>query len=253
MIIRLLLAAVLLYSGSAMAQVKVIISGGFSTAYRQLLPEFEKTTGISVTTGSGASQGKGPQTIAGQLERGASFDIVIMSREGLSELMAAGRIVPGSDVDLATAAIGVAVRAGAPKPEIGTVEGFKRALLSAKLIAVPQSTSGIYLLKEVFPKLGVADRIKVKVTERGSQAAGMVASGEADMAVQPVSELMSVPGIQYIGVIADELQLIQMFSAAIVKGSNQADSAKRLIQFLSSDRAAAAIKKNGMEPASRRP
>jgi molybdate transport system substrate-binding protein len=251
MIIRLLIAAVLLYSGPSMAQVKVIISGGFSTAYRQVLPEFEKSTGIAVTTGSGASQGKGPLTIAAQLERGEPFDVVIMSREGLMDLMAAGRIIAGSDVDLATAAIGVAVRAGAPKPEIGTVEGLKRALLGARLIAVPQSTSGIYLLKEVFPKLGVADRIKVKVTERGSQSANMVATGEADMAVQPVSELMSMPGLQYIGRIADELQLIQMFSAAIVKGSQQPEAAKKLIQFLASDRAAVAIRKNGMDPAGR--
>lgn len=249
MIVRLLIAAVLLSSGPAMAQVKVIISGGFSTAYRQLLPEFEKTTGIAVTTGSGASQGKGPQTIAAQLERGVPFDVVIMSREGLSELMAAGRIVAGSDVDLATAALGAAVRAGAPKPDVTTVEGLKRTLLAAKLIAVPQSTSGIYLLKEVFPKLGIADRIKVKVTERGSQSAAMVANGEADIAVQPVSELISVPGIQYAGRLADELQLIQMFSAAIVKGSKEADAAKRLIQFLASDRAADAIRKNGMDPA----
>ena len=231
-----------------MAQVKVIISGGFSTAYRQVLPEFEKTTGISVTTGSGASQGKGPATIASQLERGEPFDIVIMSREGLEDLKAAGRILPGSDVDLATAAIGVAVRAGAPKPQVTSVDGFKRALLDAKLIAVPQSTSGIFLLEKVFPRLGI-DRSKIKVTERGSQSAAAVANGEADIAVQPVSELMSVPGIQYVGVIAGELQLIQMFSAAIVKGSQQADAARRLIQFLASDRAAAAIKSNGMEPA----
>ena len=253
MIVRLLIAAVLLSSGPAMAQVKVIISGGFSTAYRQLLPEFEKTTGIAVTTGSGASQGKGPQTIAAQLERGVPFDVVIMSREGLSELMAAGRIAAGSDVDLATAALGAAVRAGAPKPDVTTVEGLKRTLLAAKLVAVPQSTSGIYLLKEVFPKLGIADRIKVRVTERGSQSAAMVANGEADIAVQPVSELISVPGIQYAGRLADELQLIQMFSAAIVKGSQEADAAKRLIQFLASDRAAEAIRKNGMEPPIRRP
>jgi len=124
--------------------VNVIISGGFSTAYRQLLPEFEKTTGTSVTTGSGASQGKGPLTIASQLERGVPFDVVIMSREGLGELIAAGRIVAGSDADLATAALGAAVRAGAPKPDVTTVEGFKRALLGAKVVAVPQSTSGIY-------------------------------------------------------------------------------------------------------------
>ncbi|MEA3194385.1 MAG: molybdate transport system substrate-binding protein [Betaproteobacteria bacterium] len=248
MINRLLIAAVLLYSGSSMAQVKVIISGGFSTAYRQLLPEFEKSTGIAVTTGSGASQGKGPTTIASQLERGEPYDVVIMSREGLQELIAAGRIVKDSDVDLATAAIGVAVRAGMPKPEVGTVEGLKRALLGADTIAVPQSTSGIFLLDKVFPRLGI-DRARIKVTERGSQSAAAVANGEADIAVQPVSELMSVPGIQYVGVIADELQLIQMFSAAIVKDSKQVDAAKRLIQFLSSERAAAAIKRNGMEPA----
>jgi molybdate transport system substrate-binding protein len=245
----LLLSLLLAYSIPSMAQVKVIISGGFSTAYRQLLPEFEKTTGISVSTGSGASQGKGPQTIAAQLERGVAFDVVIMSREGLSELMAAGRIVAGTDVDLATAALGAAVRAGAPKPDVTTVEGFKRALLGAKVVAVPQSTSGIYLLKEVFPKLGVVERINVKVFARGSESAAAVAIGQADIAVQPVSELISVQGIDYAGRLADELQLIQMFSAAIVKGTKQADAAKRLIQFLASDRAAAAITKNGMEPA----
>jgi molybdate transport system substrate-binding protein len=143
------------------------------------------------------------------------------------------------------------VRAGAPKPQIGTVEGLKRALLGAKIVAVPQSTSGIFLLDKVFPRLGI-DRSKIKVTERGSQSANMVATGEADMAVQPVSELMSVPGVQYVGVIPDELQLIQMFSAAIVQGSKQGGAAKQLIQFLSSDHAAAAIRKNGMEPAGRR-
>ena len=231
------------------SSVRVIISGGFSTAYRQLLPEFEKSTGVSVTTGSGASQGKGPQTIAAQLERGALFDVVIMSREGLTELIAAGRILPGSDVDLATAALGAAVRAGAARPDVTTVEGFKRALLGAKVVAVPQSTSGIYLLQEVFPKLGIAERIKVKVFERGSQSAAAVVNGEADIAVQPVSELLSVQGIDYAGRLADELQLIQMFSAAIVKGSPEPQAAKRLIQFLAADRAAAAIKKNGMDPA----
>ena len=246
---RLLIAAAsLLCTSPAMAQVKVIISGGFSTAYAQVLPEFEESTGIKVTTGSGASQGDGPLTIASQLERGAAFDVVIMSREGLENLKAAGRILPGSDVDLATAAIGVAVRAGVPRPEIGTFEGLKRALLSANTIAVPQSTSGIFLLEKVFPRLGI-DGSRIKATERGSQAANLVATGEADIVVQPVSELMSVLGIQYVGVIADELQLIQMFCAAVVKGSNEVGASKQLIAFLSSERATAAIRKNGMEPA----
>ncbi len=126
------LATLLAYSSSSVAQVKVIISGGFAAAYRQVLPEFERTTGISVTTGSGASQGTGPQTIAAQLQRGVPFDVVILSREGLADLMAAGRIVPGSDVDLARAALGAAVRSGARRPDVSTVEGFKRALAAMR-------------------------------------------------------------------------------------------------------------------------
>ena len=116
---------------------------------------------------------------------------------------------------------------------------------------MPQSTSGIFLAETVFPKLGVAERIKVKMYERGAQSAAAVVTGEADLAVQPVSELLSVPGIDFVGRIAGELQLIQMFSAAIVKGSKRPDAAKRLIQFLGSERAESAIRKNGMEPATK--
>jgi len=230
---------------------KVIISGGFSTAYRKLLPEFESSTGISVTTLSGASQGKGPETIAAQLSRGLAVDVVILSREGLTELIAAGRILAGSDADLATAALGAAVRSGARKPDVSTVAGFKQALLSAKAVAVPASTSGIYLTDEVFPRLGIAHQLNVRVMPRGSQSAALVACGEADIAVQPISELLSVPGLDYLGALADEIQLIQTFSAAIVAGSNEIEASRRLIAFLASERAAAAISSNGMQPASR--
>ena len=237
------------YSSAAQAQVKVIISGGFSTAYRQVLPEFERETGISVTTLSGASQGKGPETIGAQLARGLAVDVVIMSREGLGELVAAGRIAAGTDADLATAGIGIAVRAGGHKPDVGTIEAFKQALLGAQLIAVPASTSGIYLTKEIFPRLGIADRIKIKVMPRGAQAAALVASGEADLVVQPISELIHVPELDYAGPIPAELQLIQMFSAAIVAGAKEPEASRRLIAFLASARTAAAIRENGMEPA----
>jgi molybdate transport system substrate-binding protein len=124
------------------AQVNVLISGGFSGAYEELLPEFERTSGIKVVTGSGASQGTGPQTIAAQLARGVPSDVVILSREGLAELIAAKRIVAGTDVDLARVPVGVAVRAGAPKPDVSTVEAFKQVLLKAQTVAVPGSTSG---------------------------------------------------------------------------------------------------------------
>src|SRR5678815_6085088 len=107
-------------------RLKVLISGGFSGPYKKLLPEFEKTTGVKVTTGSGSSQGTGPQTIGAQLARGVAADVVILSREGLSELIAANRIAVGTDVDLAQVPLGVAVRAGAARPDVSTVEAFKR-------------------------------------------------------------------------------------------------------------------------------
>src|SRR5690348_13654818 len=146
----------LLMPVAASAQVKVIISGGFSGPYEKLVPEFQRTSGIKVTTGSGASQGTGPQTIAAQLAAGAVFDVVICSREGLDELIAAKKIMPGTDVDVAMAPLGFAVRAGAPKPDVSTVEAFKQLMLKSRTVAVPASTGGIFLMKEVFPKLGIA-------------------------------------------------------------------------------------------------
>jgi len=245
-------AALLAFPSPSMAQVKVLISGGFSSAYNQVLPEFERTTGITVSTGSGASQGSGQQTIAAQLQRGVAADIVILSREGLAELIAAGRIVAGTDVDLARVPLGAAVRAGAIKPDVSTVEALKQTLLNAKTIAVPGSTSGIYLTTKLFPQLGIADRITVKVTERGSQSAAMVASGGAEIVIQPVSELMNVPGIEVAGRLPSDVQLVQTFAAAIAVGSKETDAAKRLIEFLASERSSTAIEKNGMDPVHKR-
>ncbi|MBI3716017.1 MAG: substrate-binding domain-containing protein [Betaproteobacteria bacterium] len=241
-------AAVFAFSGPAMAQLKVMISGGFSHAYREVLPEFERTTGITVTTGSGASQGTGPLTIRAQLERGVPADVVIMSREGLQELVAAGKIAAGTDADLARAPLGAAARMGAPKPDLSTVDAFKRTITSAKAVAVPGSTAGIYFVKELLPRLGLVDKVNVITTERGSQAAEMAASGKADIAVQPASELMHVPGLEYAGKLPDEIQLIQVFSAATVTGSKQSQAAKQLIEFLASKRTAKAIEDSGLEP-----
>src|SRR5499427_2292439 len=126
-------------------RVNVLMSGGFTGAYEQLLPEFERASGIKVTTGSGASQGAGPETIGAQLARGVSADVVILSREGLTELIAANRIAAGTDVDLAQVPLGVAVRAGAARPDVSTVEAFKSTLTNAKAVAMPGSTGGIYL------------------------------------------------------------------------------------------------------------
>jgi molybdate transport system substrate-binding protein len=230
----------------------VIISGGFSLAYHKVLPQFERSTGIAVTTLSGASQGTGPKTIKYQLEAGADVDVVIMSKEGLGELVALGRIAAGSDAELATVPLGAAVRQGQPKPDLRSVEAFKRAVLGARLVAIPASTSGIFLKDEVFPRLGIADKVRFRVMARGTESTALLASGEADLALGPVSELVDQDGIEPVGVLPDEIQLVQMFTAAIVNTSHKPEQAKRLIEFLTSDKTAAAIRNSGMRPAGKR-
>jgi molybdate transport system substrate-binding protein len=228
------------------AQVSVISSGGFSAALQALVPEFEKSTGIMVTTARGQSQGTGPNTIGAQLRRGVPADVVIMSREGLNDLIAEGRIVADSGVDLAQTPLGVSVRAGAAKPDIGTVAAFRQTLLRAKSITFPSSTTGIYMTAKLFPQLGIANEIAGKITNTGVAA---VASGEAELAIQPVSELLHVPGVDFVGTIPREIQYISVFSTAMVAGSKQPEAAKRLIAFLTSESARAAIVNSGMQRA----
>jgi len=230
-----------------MAQLNVIISGGFNGPYSKVLPEFEKSRGLAVKTYSGASQGNGPQTIKSQLQSGVAADVVILSKEGLDELAAAGRILEGSEVGLALSPLGAAVSSGSTKPDIATTSRFKEALLNTQLIVVPASTSGIYLTQGLFPRLGLANLIKVKVTERGSQATALLAAKGADMAIQPTGELFNVPGIEFVGRLPSEVQLVQVFSAAIVKGSPRVKEAKDLIEFLSSPQTAPFIVHYGMD------
>jgi molybdate transport system substrate-binding protein len=235
------------------AQLNVITSGGFAAAFQEMQPEFEKSTGIKVTVTRGASQGSGPDTIGAQLRRGVAAEVVIMSREGLDDLIAEKRIVAGSDVNLGQTPLGAAVRAGAPKPDIRTVEAFKQTMLRAKSVTFPGSTTGIYMVKKLFPQLGIASEMAPKTTSTGVAA---VAKGDAEIAVQPVSELLHVPGTEFVGTLPKEIQYVSVFSAAMVAGSNEpkavlaarALEARKLLDFLTSEKAKAAIKASGMEP-----
>ena len=241
----LVLAVLTTCPSLAVAQVNVIISGGFNAAYRELLPEFERTSGVTVTTTSGGSVGSGPNTIGAQVRRGVPADVIILAREGLSDLITEGRTVPGTDVDLARSIIGVIVHAGAPKPDISTVEALKQTLLKAKSVAMSSSTSGVYLTTVLFPKLGIADQMKDKISTNGAAAVG---KGEAELGLQQVSEVLVVPNVDFVGTIPESVQYVTTYSAAVVKGSSQIEASRRLIAFLSSERAMAAIKKSGMEP-----
>jgi molybdate transport system substrate-binding protein len=247
-ILALTLTAIFVFPNGLLAQLRVITSGGFSSTLQDVLPEFQKTTGIVVTVGRGPSQGAGTNTIRAQLRRGVPADVVIMSREGLNELIAESRIVDGTDKDLARTPLGVSVRAGAPRPDVSTVEGFKLALLRAKSIASPNSTTGIYMTTRLFPQLGIANQVAAKMTSEGVAA---VSLGEAEITVQPMSELLHVPGVDFVGTIPSEIQYLSVFSAAVVTGSKESVASKRLIAFLSSDVGKNAMKNNGMEPLAR--
>jgi molybdate transport system substrate-binding protein len=239
------LVTMMIVPATAFAQVKVIISGGFTAAYRELLPEFERTSGITVTTTSGGSVGNGPNTIGAQVRRGVPADVIILAREGLKDLIDEGRIVNGTDVDLARSVIGMVVRAGAAKPDISSVDALKQTFLRAKSVAMSSSTSGVYLTTVLFPKLGIASEMKDKVSMNGAAA---VSRGEAELGLQQVSEVLPLSGVDFVGKIPDEVQYVTIYTAAVVKGSNQLEASKQLIAYISSDRAAATITRSGMEP-----
>jgi molybdate transport system substrate-binding protein len=246
----LFVASILLFAGTASgAEINVMTSGGLTEAYRNLIPEFESTTKNSVKTAYGASTGGAPDSIPSRLQRGEPADVVIMASNALDELIKQGKVVPGSRVDLARSSIGMAVRAGAPKPDISSVDALKRTLLEAKSIAYSASASGVYLSNELFPRLGIWDQIKEKSKRIESERVGtVVARGDAEIGFQQVSELLPIPGIDYVGPLPPEVQKITVFSAGIAVGSKEPEAAKALIKFLASPAAAPAITKSGMEP-----
>lgn len=248
-LVALVVTGVLCTPLTASAQLKVIISGGFNAAYRELLPQFEAANGVTVTTTSGGSVGTGPNTIGAQIRRGVPADVVILAREGLRDLIAEQRIAAGSDVDLARSIIGVVVRSGAPKPDISTPEKLKQVLLQAKSVAVSSSTSGVYLTTTLFPKLGIADAMKAKTSMSG---AALVGRGEAEVGLQQVSEILPIPNTTFVGTIPEEIQYVTTYAGGVVAGSANASMASKLLAFLSSAAAAPAVTRSGMEPATRR-
>lgn len=162
-----------------------------------------------------------------------------------------GKVIADSRVDLARSSIGVAVRAGAPKPDISSVDALRRTLLEAKSIAYSDSASGVYISTELFKRLGIADQVAGKSRMIPAEPVGaVVARGEAEIGFQQVSELKPIAGIDLVGPLPPELQKITIFSAGIVVGAREPDAARALIAFLASPAAAAAIKESGMEPMS---
>ncbi|MBW7968750.1 molybdate ABC transporter substrate-binding protein [Bradyrhizobium sp. BR 10289] len=243
------LSALWLTGATEAAEVRVMISGGLTAAYQALVPEFEKATGNKVVTAYGPSMGTTTNAIPVRLERGEPADVLIMVGYALTDLAGKGKVVAGSQVDLTKSPIGVAVKAGAPKPDISSVEAVKRALLAAKTIAYSDSASGVYVSTEMFEKLGITEAMKDKARKIPATPVGeIVAHGEAELGFQQISELKPVKGIDIVGPLPNELQKITIFSAGIVTGSKEPEAGRALIKFLASPAARDTIIASGMEP-----
>jgi molybdate transport system substrate-binding protein len=234
-----------------------MISAGFYAVYSELGPAFERASGHHLVTTRGPSMGDSPEAIPTRLARGEAADVVILDGGSADELGRRGLVRADSKIELARSLIGMVVRAGAEKPDIGTVETLRSTLLAAKSIAYSDSGSGTYLSKTLFPKLGIADQIasksrKVRGPPSGEPVAAVVARGEAEIGFQQVSELIHVPGITFVGTIPAEVQPMFSFAGALTSTVQQPEAAIALIRFLASPEAAPVILQAGLMPPSER-
>ena len=239
-------ASALLLSGMAnAAEIKVLSTQATEEAYRELVPQFEKASGHKVATTFTGTLGA-----MKRLADGETYDLLIMSSSSIDELIKSGKIVRGSRVDFAKSGVGVAVRKGAPKPDISSTEALKKTLLAAKSIGYSTGPSGNYIVS-LFEKMGIGDQVKPKLkrTPTGVFVGSIIASGDVEIGFQQVSELMHFAGIDYLGPLPADVQYITIFSSGVQAGAKQEDAAKALVKFITAPAAAAVIKKHGLEPA----
>lgn len=230
------------------AELRVMISGGFTAAYKQLGPGFTAASGDTLDTISGPSMGDSKEAIPNRLARGEKADVLIMVGYALDRLIKEGKVIPASRVELADSRIGMVVRAGAPKPDIGTVEQLKDVLLRAKSVAYSDSASGVYVEKEMFRKLGIEDQVKPKATMVPRiPVASVVANGDYEVGFQQVSELLPVPGVTYAGKVPESVQSVTRFAGGIPVGADHPEAAKKLLDYLASPQAQPVVKATGLD------
>ena len=241
----MIVAAVLLLPGAVRAaEIKVLSTQATEQAYRELAPQFEQASGHKVATIF-----TGTLDVQKRIAAGESYDIILMAGPAIDDFIKAGKVVPGSRVDIARSGVGVAVKAGAPKPDIGSTEAVKKTLLAAKSIGYSTGPSGVYLTG-LFQRLGVADAIKgkLKQTPTGVFVGNIVASGEAEIGFQQVSELAHFPGVDFVGPLPADIQEVTVFSAGLQVGAKETEPAKSWLKFLTAPEHAAAFTSRGLTP-----
>ncbi len=236
-------------AGAAAAEIKVLTAGAFKQVVLALVPDFEKQSGHKVVVDNGT---------AGQLKKriedGEAFDVAVITPAVVDELTTKGKLVQGSRVNLASVGVGVVVKEGAPKPDVSTVDAFKRALLAAKSVAYidPASggSSGIYIDK-LLERLGIADQIRPKAKlKKGGHVADLIVSGEAELGLHQISEIVPVKGAVLVGPLPKDIQNTTTYAAGLSASAKDKSAAEALIKAFSGPAAAAVLKAKGMEPAS---
>jgi molybdate transport system substrate-binding protein len=238
------LAALLTQGGAARAaDVSVIASTAMREVLEELVPMFERASGHKVTLSflSGA-------VLPVKVKEGAQADLVVTTPQTIDDLAKAGRVEAGTRVDFVRSGAGVAVRAGARKPDIATPDAFKNALLAAKTVGYSQGPSGVHFMT-VLARLGIADQIKAKgvVPPLGQRVGTLIAKGEAEIGVQQITELLLIPGIDFVGPLPKELQANIVYATATPSNAKERQAAAALVKFLSSEPALPVIKKMGLE------
>jgi molybdate transport system substrate-binding protein len=225
-------------------EIRVMSSNAFRQAYLELVPEFERSSGHKVVTTF-----VGGVVLMQRMKAGEDVDLVITAENSIDELMRLGKVVPGSRVDLAKVGVGAAVRAGAPKPDIGSIDALKQALLAARSVGYSTGPSGTYLAS-LFERMGIADEMKPKIRQAppGVPVGSLVAKGDIELGFQQLSELLPVAGIELVGMLPPEVQHLTVFSAGLHAGAKEPGAAKALAQFLASPATAATKRNKGMDP-----
>lgn len=232
------------------AQLTVFVSGAFEATLHKLAPEYERRSSVHLIIAHGPSMGTTVNAIPQRLERREPADVVILARESLDRLSTAGKIRKGSERDLVLSPIAMAVKAGAPAPDISTPDALRKTLLETQSVAYSDSASGVYISTTLFPRFGIAEAMAGKARMIPATPVGLiVARGEAEIGFQQLSELKPIDGIRIVGLLPDEVQKITRFSAGIVSYSGQAVQAQKLIDFLRSPHARRIQIDSGLQPA----
>lgn len=242
----ILVAAVSLFQFNAAnaAEITVLASGATKEVIVELIPHFEKSSGNKV-----AITWTGTENIKKRIAAGEVYDLVIVGGPVIDAFSQQGKVVPGSRVDLMKSGVGAAVRAGAPKPDIGSGEALRKTLLAVKSIGYSSGPSGDYVVS-LIERMGIADQVKPKMKQvpSGTRISTIIESGEVEIGFQQVSELIHEKGIDYLGPLPSDVQKITVFSAGLHTGAKEPEAAKALVKTLTGSGAASVIKEHGMEP-----